>query len=332
MYKPKYYSKYAKSLYQGAKVGAAVAGAINKYKKYKSAAQPRKQYRKYNKPNVKPKRKTVKGQIRELKRLAESNMGTHIQRRRATAAYTSAVAQMSLNSFSLSNLTLLEEVLAQLRYYNPSLPGTLTNADGTSGTFQKEFYFHSVYHRVRFVNNYQVPARVKIYLVRSKKDTSISASTAFTNGLADVGNPSSTSPLIHLTDSVQFTDLYNIIESKSMLLQPGQECVLNHTDKGFQYDPSMADSHALAYQRKYYDMQCVVRIEGLLGHDSAVATEQTNLQAGLDMESLTTFVVKYDAGADIKYIYIDDEADVGFTNGGLVSSKPVSDNIAYSLS
>lgn len=280
---------------------------------------------------VKPFPSKVKQQIRELKRLTESDMGTHIQRRRQTGALSASVNSKSTGSADVVSLSIIEGVIAQLRYYNPSAPTALVTADGASGTYQKEFLFNSMYHKINVVNNYQVPAKVKLYLVRSKMDTSISASTSYTNGLADVGNPTATSTLVHLTDSTQFTDLYNIVGYKSTTLIPGENFIFTHSDKSFQYDPSLSDSHALTYQKRFKDLQFVLVVQGVLGHDT-IANEQTTLQASVDYSICSTFTVRYSAGADIKFIYIDDTGDASFTNGGVVSSKPVCDNIGYSVS
>jgi len=282
------------------------------------------------KPIVKNQR-TLKKQVKELKRIAESDMGTHIQRRRSTGVISSSVNSKSIQSGSLCNITLIEEVMAQLRYYDPSAPSALVTADGTTGSYQKEFLFKSIHHNFMLTNNYQVPCKVKIFLVRSREDTSINATTAYTNGLADIGNPTSTSTLVYLTDSNQFNDLYKIVKSSSGYLQPGDSMSIAFTDSPFQYDPSFTDSHALTFQNRYKDLQFVVDVQGPLGHDTVVTTEQTNLQAAVDFELRTTFTVNYSAGADIKYLHIDDEGDTAFTNSGVVSSKPVSDNIGYSL-
>lgn len=283
------------------------------------------------KSNSKAFPKKIKAQIRELKRMAESDMGTHIQRKRQTGVLTCSVNQSSHNQLDTSSITRLEEVLAQLRYYDPSTPTTLVNADGTAGTFQKEFYFKRVYGKLRLRNNYQVPVRVTVYSVSPKSDTSITATTAFTNGLTDIGGPSSTSTIIYLTDSIQFSDLYKINSSKSVFLNPGSEFSMTHSGKPFQYDPASADSHNLAYQTKYYAMSWVIRLEGVLGHDTSNSTEQTTLQGGVDYENFVTFEVRYSAGADIKYVYLDDVSDT-FTTAGVLSNKPVADNQSYSTS
>ncbi|WP_445720965.1 hypothetical protein [Flavobacterium sp.] len=331
----------ARAQFWGRNVGRAIkygipaiksAYSLNTYVKGRKAPlaiMPAKAYVRRAKRKSFPKK--VKSQIRELRRLAESDMGTHIQRKRQTGVITSAVGSSSHNSLATSSITNLEEVIAQLRYYNPSAPSTLVTADGTTGTYQKEFFFNKVYGKLTVRNNYQVPAKVTVYSVSPKADTSIAPSTAFTQGLTDIGNPSNVSPLVYLTDSVQFKDLYKINKTKSKTLMPGQQLVCSHSAKPFQYDPSFVDSHAITYQAKFKAMLWVIRLEGVLGHDSSVTTEHNLLQAAIDYENEITFQVKYAAGADIHYIHLDDVSDT-FTNAGVVSQKPVADNQSYSVS
>lgn len=256
-------------------------------------------------------------------------MGTHIERTRDTGRVVGSVNNIGQNSYDLSTVTTIESVLANLRYYNPSAPATLTTASGTTGTYQKEFLIKRNYAKFFCRNNYQVPCEVSLYLVVPKEDTSITPLTAFQNGLADVGNPSSTSPLVYPSDSPQFMDLWKIVKTKKAYLLPGKSCQITHSTKSFQYDPSLVDSHSLTYQSRYGSMAILVRVEGPLGHDTT-ANEQGSLVATLDYQIEKVIEIKYSAGADIKYIISNDNSNT-FTNGGVVSNMPVSDNQQYSI-
>lgn len=268
--------------------------------------------------------------IQKVRRLAESDMGTHTHRIRSTARLLSSVNSCNTRSDSLVSITNLEAALAQLRYYNPSDPGTLVQASGLTGTFQKEFNFTKVYARSVVRNNYQVPVKVSIYMCTPKDDTSITPLESYTNGLTDVGNPSASSALVFLTDSPQFSDLWRVVSSKSVELKPGRKVSVKFTGKPFQYDPSLIDNHAMEYQSKYDCCATFLRIEGIIGHDTA-ADEQGTIQAGVDVVNDIRFEIQYSAGADIRYITVSNGSDT-FTNGGVVSSYPVADNIGYSVS
>ncbi len=274
--------------------------------------------------------KKVKGQIKELKRLAEADMGTHIYRKRTTGRVLASESVVGNTDFSISTVTILEDALAGLKYYDPAAPGTLVTAAAATGTFQKDFYFPRIYAKLSARNNYQVPCNVKLYMCMPKRDTSISPKTAFTNGLTDVGGVSETSPLVYVTDSVEFQDLWKIVSTQSALLQPGDSLSISNSIKPFQYDPALVDNHNMTYQKKFGSMVVFVRIEGVLGHDSSVTTEQGTLQAGVDISTYLVAECRYPAGADIKQIVIADSADT-FTNSGVASSKPLADNQSYSL-
>lgn len=306
----------------------------NPFKNGKSSLQSRSAPpRRVYKRSAKTMRK-VKGltkQVAQLNRIAKSDQGTLIYRKRITERATTSVNQSSHDfARGLNSITNLEAVLAQLRYYDPTAPTALVTASGTSGTYSKEFLFDLSYHKITIRNNYQVPAKVRLYVCKVKEDTSIAANTAFTNGLADVGNPGANSALVYLTDSPQFNELWSIDKSMGKLLRPGQECVMTYTTKKFNYNPSVADSHTSEYQKSFAGTYFILRIEGVLGHDTA-ADQAGTLQSGIDMQIDSTWKVLYPAGADITYIVVDDTSN-SFTNGGVVSSMPVSDNIGYSQS
>lgn len=312
----------------GSMMGAAQY-AINKKFGSKSESKVGKKYRRKNAVPVKL--KSLQNQVKELTRVAESDMGTHIHRIRDVKTMGSADLAIARDVLDLVNITKLEEVLAQLRYYDPAAPTALVNADGTSGSYQKEFYFKRIYSKMTVRNNFQIPHQVRVFFCMPREDTSITPLAAFTNGLTDVGNPTSTSPLVYFNDSPQFRDLWKVVSSKSMWLEPGQQRSLSYSLKPFQYDPSLADSHSLTYQRRYGSLVAFIRLEGPLSHDSTTQTQVGIQQTRLDIYADTTFEVRYSAGADIEYITIDDNS-VAATAAYVCSNKPVADNQSYSIS
>lgn len=276
-----------------------------------------------------PKRTSVKKEIRKLKQIAEADRGTLIYRDRQVSALSSSVNQTGYNEHNCNGATVLETVLGQLRYYNPSAPSSLVTADGTTGTYSKDFVFDTMHFNLVARNNYQVPVECTIYYFRVKVDTNITPNTAFSNGLTDVSSAATTSPLTFVTDSDQVTTLWTIVKSKKRVLNPGTQMSLIHTEKSIKYDPSLHDSHNLEYNRKHRSIVSLVRVEGVIGHDTSAA-ERGFLQAGVDYYIDKKFVVNYQAGADIKWIHVNNSSST-FTNAGVVSSKPVSDNLSYSV-
>lgn len=314
----------------GRQIVKPVAEAV--YSLGKSAFSRRRSTRRTMKV-IKPIRgkKTLKKQVQQLQRIAKSSMGTLIYRQRTTSRILSSVNQKNYGFTGSQNETSqYETVLAQLRFFNPSTPGTLVQGNGSTGTYYRQFLFKSVASKLQVSNNYQVPCRVRVYCCMTKRDTNINPATAFENGLADIGAPSANSILTYPTDSKEFNDLYSIVKKRDILMQPGKIITCNYAVKNIMYEPALSDDQTQTYQKKNKTFFWFIMVYGALGHDSS-ADQQGTLSAGIDVMNTTTYTVEYDAGIDLKYVYIDDTSD-SFTNGGLVSEKPVADNIAYSVS
>lgn len=329
------YSKYAAMAAAASMGGAGIYGigkkmlglggqAVRSYNQKTPTSKPKlRSYRPVS--SIKP----MKKKLKELSRLAEADQGTHIHRQRDTYQLLAGANAIGYQNYSMNDCPIIESVLSGLRYYDPSNPATLLNAAGATGTFHKDFYIKRAYSSATIRNNFQVPVKVSAYICRPKDDTSITPYTAFQNGLADVGNPSNVSPLVHLTDSPQFNDIWAIEKTVKCFLQPGQQKTVSHSVRPFSYDPSLFDSHALNYQKAFLSYIIFVRIEGVISHDT-VAVEVGRQSCGVDIEVDRTFEVRYPAGADIKYIVVTDNSN-SFTNLAVTSSKPVSDNQTYSV-
>lgn len=223
----------------------------------------------------------------------------------------------------------IEAALANLRYYDPSNPGTLITASGATGTFSR-FYKVKTYMKITIRCNYQVPCLINVYKYAVKTDTSIPPTTALTNGLADVGNPSATSTVVYPSDSSQLGDLWRLIESKKMLLKPGQEVSFAISFPEITYDPSIYDSQAIAYQKRNHCCAFLVRAQGVPSHDSSTSTQYGISGAGVDILQKKVLKITYDSGGpSIETIVVSDSLDT--QTASAVVSQPVVDNQAYSI-
>jgi len=264
--------------------------------------------------------------------MANADVGTHTERFRSTHRFlVGAVNESAFSGVDMCNISKLETVLSHLQYYDPAAPSTLVTASALTGTYKKRFLVQSISHKVIIRNNYQVPIRLKLYIAVPKKDHSQDIASAFTTGIADIGSLTATSPLVYPTDSNQLTNLYKFVKSVSIVLAPGKERVMYHKTSPFEYDPSFVDTHSDTYQARYGASTFAIRVEGVLGHDTS-ADQQTTMLGGVDVELNSTYKIKYPAGAKIEYIYLSNNADATFTNGGVCTNMPISDNQAYSVS
>lgn len=278
-------------------------------------------------------RQSIYKQLRDVRRTLKSDQARHTHRTRVADAYSANTNGCSYNVVGQAlNTTNIEAAMQNLRYYNPSVPGTLVTADASTGTYARQIHFESVYQKLTVKNNYQVPAKVTIISFMPKKDTNNTPTGLYSSGITDQTiSGSATSPLSYITDIDMVTDTWKVVASKSRVLLPGREMHMTHRTKPFDYDPSVVDTQTNAYQRQFQAQLFVIRVEGVIAHDSTLS-EHTSLTAAVDVLKDTKFVMTYDAGVNLNDYSYNNAADASFTNSGLVSSMPVSDNITYSVS
>lgn len=282
-------------------------------------------------PRKRPAVKSCAALERKVARLCkrvESSRATHDHRSRGTGRCLATVNAAVYTSYNYP-ISALETACANLRYFDAAT-NALVVADPSTGTYSNDITVLYIVNKIHVVNNYQVPVDVTVCGLRPKYDTSISALTYYTDGLTDQGNPSAVSPMLSLKDSEIMKEMWEIKKSKKKMLMPGQSIDLSIFIPSFEYDFSQADSHNLFYQKKYNGLQWVIRTTGCLGHDST-ADEQGSMLGGIDYRVDAHYKFEYDAGKDLADLSVTDSSNT-FTNGGLVSSKPVADNIGYSLS
>lgn len=307
--------------------GGARQGAAKRRRTTK--ARPRRRaYARKPRMSMVRKVKKLTTQMRNVQRMAEADMGTFTHRKRVVNRLVSAVNLQAFLTTNGISIAFLDAAIAGLRYYDVQAPGTLIAADGSTGTYQREFTFTSIWMRYTVRNNYRVPVHVDVYSCVPKGDTSIAPGAAYTAGLTNAGNPGQNEPLVHLTDSQNFKDLWKIDQHKKRLLQPGQECALYHSVKSFQYDKSVAVQQAEVFQPRMHGQAWVVFIQGVIAHDSVQVAEHGISAAGIDIQLDSTYKLEYPAGSDLHFINIDD-ASTAFTNDPIVGNKPIAANQTF---
>lgn len=275
--------------------------------------------------------KPLRQQIKEIKKELKSDQATHMRRERVVGRAATAVNQVSNDNVVGSSTSQLETAMANLRYYDPATPGTLVTANASTGTYTRQIHFMELYTSLQVRNNYQVPCVVKLYCFVPKYDTSTTPGTFFSDGITDqVISGASTSPMLFPTDINSVNDNYTAHKVVSKYLEPGKSAYISYKHKAFDYDPANVDTHGLTYQRKYGSHLYYIRVVGVHGHDTAVTTEFAPTTAGVDYVLDRKMVISYDAGVNLNDISYSDASSSSFTNGGVVSNRPVSDNQSYS--
>lgn len=277
-------------------------------------------------------RTSLKKEVKQIKRQLNADSARHVYKSLTGTSYSCAVNQCVYGQNDIVSGTLLETFMANLRYYDPSTPGTLITASGATGTFQREVHFKNVHSTLEIRNNYQIPCKVKVYLLKPKGDTAITPTTYYNNSITDqlIGGGSTTTKGVFPTDLRAFMAQWSVQCVKDVILDAGATIYARHNTGQFRYDPSLFDSHSLDYQSKFKSCSWFIRIEGVFGHDTAAA-ERTTLAGQVDINMLTRAEIIYDAGTVLDDLYVNNAHSASFTNGGVVSNKPIADNQALSV-
>lgn len=294
-------------------------------------AQGKTQKRYYKK---KPKNKVsaLSKDVSELKKKVNRALSQFTVRVMGADRVLSALNQQTFQEIDDVSITTIESVLSNGRFYNPSVPGTLITASLAAGTYATTCRIMSQYAKCTFVNNYQVPCNIKVFAFVPRMDTNITPATAYTSGLADNagGALTSTDPNVYMSDSSQLKEVWKVDKSGKCLLQPGEEFIFTYKTGGFNYDPALTDSHNSAYQPLLKAYSIYARVQGIIGHDSSL-DEQAILASGVDVLVERLWRVEYDSGGlDLKYVVPSNTLST-ITNSAVVSSKPIVDNISYSV-
>lgn len=326
---------YINQLYTLAKAGQITWKLYNSLKNASTTKQ-KEAVKKYSKGvgTTRRRQETVKlkKQVKDIQHRLNNDMAKHTNRRIDSGVMLSSDNLQQVYDQQMGfAISYIEAAVAGLRYYNPAVPGTLTTADASTGTFSRQLTMTNVHCEFEFRNNYQVPVNMVIYECSVKEDTSIAPSTTMTNGLTDqyATYPGNTGLYIYPTDSNQFKELWSIKKTLKVRLEPGKKYKYTHNSGKFTYDPSLVDSHALVYQKEHKAKILLIRIFGDIAHDSANG-EYGVMGTGVDWIRCITTNIEYDAGTSLNDYSVDNNLDA-FTNGPLLSNKPVSDNQTFSI-
>ncbi|AXH78884.1 MAG: putative capsid protein [Circular genetic element sp.] len=294
-------------------------------------AAPLKGRRQYSKKVKKGgKLSSIQRQLKILKQNDDATLGTMVYRDLKVGRLVHLQnVQNSIITGGFSTVD-IEAAMAQLKFFNPAVPGTLTTANMSGIAFQNNVLIKAQTSKLLLRNNYQSDTHLKVYLCMCKDDTSQSPIDAWTASIPDGGNASGKDQINQFpTDYDLFNDLWRTKVVIDSVLSPGESISTSHTVNDVEYSTSTVDTHNTTYQSEYKNFQYLIVINGTIGHDSTVGSEEGYLPSGIDYSVHNTTKITYSAGVNISYIYLADTVD-NFSNGGVQSHQPVPNNVGYS--
>ena len=261
--------------------------------------------------------KNLEHTVRKIKQDQVNEQGHMIYRSfysGSLQAFTFAADSVNAGIFGTGYI---EAALNNLKYFDPSNPGTLIVASASSGTYSRNSLIESMTNKLTFRNNYTVPVDVRVYHCTCKDDTSVDVTTAWDNNVARGSNLANRDKLgQYPTDYEGLTDLWNLKVAYTGRMEPGAQQTVSHHEKSFEYSSSTVDSHNLDYQKEYKGQMFLIHIQGIPGHNNVNDAQVTNMKCGLDYVGQITMNVKYSAGISLKFIQVNDGRPSNFTGLG----------------
>lgn len=289
-------------------VGVGLASAFKYGKRSYSKTGTR-----YLKKKPKSLPKVNKKRISYLSKKMNNNEATIIFRGRSSERAVTALSnQCVYYSIPGNNKAFIEQAITSLKFFDPADPANLVTVNYNTGTFQKQVLIKNS-SSICIRNNYAVPCNLELYLCRVKSDTNNNPLEAITAGFADAGNIAITDPLTKAKDSMILLDLWRLkTKRRKIILKPGAECRYYHSEPEFSYDTSLVDTHNQEAVKIFHSYNWLLRVEGVPAHDNEVITDQGVATAGVDIVTDRQYIIKYDAGVDLKEIQTVDNSS--FTN------------------
>jgi hypothetical protein len=172
-------------------------------------------------------------------------------------------------------------------------------------------------------NNHIVPVDLAVYEVQAQRDTDTSAVSAMTTGAGDVSNTAGDSPLLYPQDIPIFNELWAPKQVRRLLLEPGRAITLYLKAPGFVFEDSLSDTLPAKFQTQFNTRGFFIRVMGTVTHSATVASEQGYGKGGVDIAMERTYRLRYDAGAEIKFIHTNVSGLKVPTGGAKLSNKPL---------
>lgn len=267
--------------------------------------------------------KKIQKQVKKLQKYDATGMGVHTHRELDANTVGCDANAMSHNQIpSPLGIAQIELVLANLKFFDPSNPGTLITSNVSTGTYARNIDIASLTQTLWLKNSNRSTVKYCVYLCTVKDDTAILPDQLWLNGIPSQSNLTTREQLgQYPTDYNVLNDLWHLKVACKGMLQAGEGVSCTHSVKDIEYDPATTDSHALTYQKEYKAFSFLVVIEGDLARDNALE-EYTTINAALDLKYKSTYVIKYNAGANLHRTHVVNNMHSGFTNFGVQANKP----------
>lgn len=255
----------------------------------------------------KKKKKTVhpslKKRVKSLeKKLKKQQWHKHTFKTNATVQVSSSANQAGYQSCIFWGTAQIEDFINAVPYMNPAAPATNAQFDATTIVPNVKWAI-DCYGKVIMRNNYLYPCNVRCYIVKPKVQTGNLPEVTYLAGLTKMADPavdSTSATVFYLTESEDFKLNWKVVRSCNMSLKSGDECVVPYKES-IKYDQEFWDINTSAYNKPYTRI-CVIRVQGVVCHDSLTPTNVGWSPAKLDVVIERTFKMRKCSEAPLRTI------------------------------
>lgn len=249
------------------------------------------------------KSRSLKARISAVEKSCVADLSTLVYRNWAGQQIITTAGASAYNSFSVNDAGFIELALAQLRFFDPAVPGTIVTGNGATGTYERRFGIKSSCI-LEIKNNYQIPVNLEVHEFRANSDTTQTPYTYANTLLNDNSNAGASAllnPLINVKDARGLGEMWKSMNTKYLTLLPGETCTMSASIPAIEYDPSEFDNHAMDYQVDWFSTSYLVGVTGTIGHDVTTSSEIGFTQAGVDCVFKRQASIRYNAGGPALY-------------------------------
>ena len=252
----------------------------------------------------------LKKKVRSLNTRVEALNGEMIYRAMGYTLIESAQNNCSLFQNYVGDKAFVQDSLAELRYYDPQNPSALVNTTFLAGAYSKTITIMSMGLKIRMKANYRVGFRYEAWLVKPRVAGADNAGTDWATWSQDAvyGQANAEiNPNCYPTDIRALMLAWNFKLLKRGEIQPGKSLSLSYYDnKPWTFNDSYIEDAALEFQRNLHCAGILVRLTGPIAHDTTTSSLLGRSRIAAVCECTAHIKMKYDAGADIKYVVIND--------------------------
>lgn len=270
--------------------------------------------------------KALKKVVKSMKKDITASLNHFIYRKNSAIDIASGQNAQNFNFTPLNNVSGIEAPLSVLKFFDEDAPTVLQTIDMSANAYQNEIQVDSSSVSVTVRANYNTPVYVTAWECTVRRDTSLTPIQCMTNGIADQSNASAFTDVgVIPSDYKLATELWSFkLLGKPKVLDAGKQCTFSiYKNKKIKFDPAEADSHNLSYQKTYHAGGILLKIHGVVGHDST-ADQQGLLDCEVDLYKRENYKIAYNGGYDGNYIYYDNSALTTMTTAAIQANKPQS--------